>query len=503
MGEKRIAESQIVCNLCNSSNHLCRKCKNTVCNFCGEQDPSSDNEMHIMHKKNDTRCKVGESQIQRQRRLNKQKEYEHEKRSAESETDKQMRLTKDKEYQSQKRSGESEIERKRRLNNKKNIYRQPTKDWQQELIDKASLTHICTSECRYRPKASMVVVKEKMFTSEEKELLTMNTETLSIDGKYYVCKYCKKFIKKKKIPPCNEKIKKFMIDNLPEEFLTEEMSLSKLESHLLKLIIPFIRIAHIPGYGQYKVKGPMITVEADVTKTLNEKILPRQQELIPVALKRKLTYKGTVMEEMVSKNKVQEYFNYFKTFNPLFVDESLDMQRIDDWIEELKSTEVNENDDNNMDDMTKEKDCQETIVEGRRIDDIRGAYNNVRNIPMATANNMSDVEKFVRFDNSTGQNNCWINCVLRALSVMVEWFPNYSYQSEDPMLKALMKYVKDMTYINNGRTLDVNSRDIHLEQNSQPLSVKELFSTMIRNNEFNSDRQQDAGEGLLLILQFI
>ena len=34
--EKRIAESEIVCNLCNSSIHLCRKCKNTVCNFCGE-----------------------------------------------------------------------------------------------------------------------------------------------------------------------------------------------------------------------------------------------------------------------------------------------------------------------------------------------------------------------------------------------------------------------------------------------------------------------------------
>merc|ERR1712029_314472 len=96
--EKRIAESQIVCNLCNSSNHLCRKCRNTVCNFCGEQDPSSDNEMHIMHKKNYTRCKVAESKIQRQRRLNKQKEYEHEKRSAESEKDKEMRLNKQKEY---------------------------------------------------------------------------------------------------------------------------------------------------------------------------------------------------------------------------------------------------------------------------------------------------------------------------------------------------------------------------------------------------------------------
>ena len=33
--------------------------------------------------------------------------------------------------------------------------------------------------------------------------------------------------------------------------------------------------------------------------------------------------------------------------------------------------------------------------------------------------------------------------------------------------------------------------------------MKELFSTMIRNDDFNSNRQQDAGEGLLLILQFI
>ena len=179
-----------------------------------------------------------------------------------------------------------------------------------------------------------------------------------------------------------------MIDNLPEEFLTEKMSLSKLESHLLKLIIPFIRIAYIPGYGQYKVKGPMITVEADVTETLNEKVLPRQQELIPVALKRKLSYKGTVMEEMVSKSKVEAYFNYFKENNHLFKDQTLDMERIDNWIEELRSTQEHENHDNNIDPM------QEKIDEGRT------------NIPMETAYNMSDVEKFVGFENGSGENNC-------------------------------------------------------------------------------------------------
>merc|ERR1712036_7757 len=130
--EKHTANSQIVCNLCNSSNHLCRKCKNTVCNFCGEQDPSSDNEMHIMHKKNDTRCKVGESQIGRQRRLNKQKEYDNAKRSAESQEDKEKRLNKQKEYEKEKRSTESQIDKEKRLN-KQREYENEKRSGESEL----------------------------------------------------------------------------------------------------------------------------------------------------------------------------------------------------------------------------------------------------------------------------------------------------------------------------------------------------------------------------------
>merc|ERR1712240_392295 len=207
--------------------------------------------------------RAAESEIENERRLNKQKQYEHEKRAAESEIEKIRRLNKQKQYE-HKRFSESTEFRAKKVKEVRERRRQPSKDWKQELIDKASLTHICTSECRYRPKASMVFVKENMFTSKQMELLTINNETLSIDGKYYVCKSCKNTIQKNRIPPCNEKSYNFMIDKLPEKFLTEEMSLSKLESHLLKLIIPFIRIAYIPGYGQFKVKGPMITVEADV-----------------------------------------------------------------------------------------------------------------------------------------------------------------------------------------------------------------------------------------------
>ena len=36
---------------------------------------------------------------------------------------------------------------------------------------------------------------------------------------------------------------------------------------------------------------------------------------------------------------------------------------------------------------------------------------------------------------------------------MVELVPNYTYQSENPMINAFMKYIKDITSINNGTIL--------------------------------------------------
>merc|ERR1712041_3380 len=101
----------------------------------------------MVHKENDTRCKVGESEIERQRRLNRQKEYEHNRFTKTRERAKKVQEVRE------KRLAESEKEKERRLTKDKathkKTYGQPTKDWKEELIDKASLTHICTSECRY------------------------------------------------------------------------------------------------------------------------------------------------------------------------------------------------------------------------------------------------------------------------------------------------------------------------------------------------------------------
>ena len=46
------------------------------------------------------------------------------------------------------------------------------------------------------------------------------------------------------------------------------------------------------------VKCLTITVEADENRTLNEKILPRQQEVISLALKRKFVFKENVWKRL-------------------------------------------------------------------------------------------------------------------------------------------------------------------------------------------------------------
>ena len=78
--------------------------------------------------------------------------------------------------------------------------------------------------------------------------------------------------------------------------------MNRLEDFLLKPVIPFIRIGHLPRGRYFKLLGDLIMVSADVPETMN-KILPIQQQLIAVALKRKITYSGHFIIEYIDKAK--------------------------------------------------------------------------------------------------------------------------------------------------------------------------------------------------------
>ena len=78
------------------------------------------------------------------------------------------------------------------------------------------------------------------------------------------------------------------------------------------------------------VKGNLILISSDIPDSLS-KILPTDQQLLPVSLKRKLQYHGSFLEEWVDVKKVQLYFAWFKENNPLFMDVELNEDLIDQF----------------------------------------------------------------------------------------------------------------------------------------------------------------------------
>jgi hypothetical protein len=125
------------------------------------------------------------------------------------------------------------------------------------------------------------------FTNEELEILIMDNTMKSPDGKHYVCQSCKRAIKLGKVPVKAKKRMNFRLPSLPPHLSDKSLAINKCEAHLLKIVLPFIRVMHIPRSADFKVKGPMICIQSKYEDTLAE-LLPLDQNLIPVSLKRKL-----------------------------------------------------------------------------------------------------------------------------------------------------------------------------------------------------------------------
>ena len=210
---------------------------------------------------------------------------------------------------------------------------------------------ICCAEFKSRYACTGIQV---LSDSQQKKYLIRNDKRLvSKDGKLYICKPCRSQIDANKLPKKSEKknlkfseIPSFLRRNLKkvtdyvkvlekrklsttnEENINQVLELNKLEAHLLKLVIPFVRIAHCQRGSYLKVKGNLILISANITHSLS-KILPKEQNILPVCFKRKMEYKGNFLEEMIDKNKVDLYFKFFKNYNPLYKDILMEEERID------------------------------------------------------------------------------------------------------------------------------------------------------------------------------
>ena len=113
---------------------------------------------------------------------------------------------------------------------------------------------------------------------------------------------------------------------------------------------------------------------------------------------------------------------------------------------------------------------------------------------------ITENEHIYQFDNSQGQNNCWLNSVLQVLLHLVKSVPNEDYQYRDVKIQAFMNYLKDPTMKKNIRKLCVNNHNINIPGQSDEVSVKKLFTMLIKKETWNSSNQQDSSEALVDIL---
>ena len=209
---------------------------------------------------------------------------------------------------------------------------------------------ICASCVEWKSATSCVHIS-KLPIEKNFKYCTETELTKNSDGQFYCCITCKMSINDDKQPKRSQKEILGLLD-FPKEFMDDlethctpwsktrrqdpekkYLELNRLEDYLLKPIIPFIRIGHLPRGRYFQLKGDLIMVSANIVETL-EKILPVEQNLIPVALKRKLEYSGHFMQEYVDREKVKLYFQWFQRHNHIFEDMKLDQNLINQFEED-------------------------------------------------------------------------------------------------------------------------------------------------------------------------
>ena len=240
------------------------------------------------------------------------------------------------------------------------------KNWRKNKMlnnfDKDTSFDIICCYCNiWKSRYQCVTLNKSKLTEEELEEYIHLDDGFnrSKDQNYYICKICRDKIKSGKVPKINDKeyiqladfpqdfleeVKKVAktkevlsanmktlglqdFDKLKRRYEKEVLKLNKLESFILKLVLPFIRVAHCKRSPYLKVLGNLILISNDIQHSFN-KLLPQPQQIQAVSFKRKLEYKGTFMEEWVDTAKVIKYFEFLKANNPLFKDYVLDEEKL-------------------------------------------------------------------------------------------------------------------------------------------------------------------------------
>ena len=137
----------------------------------------------------------------------------------------------------------------------------------------------------------------------------------SVDGIECICQSWYKHLKKDKIPPCAAK-NGMSFPAKPDFFYLNELDLAPR--------LAFQKLLQAPRGIQFKIKGNVVNIPADVNNTVN--ILPRllqESGTIKVQLKRGLEYKSSALSLNVRPNKILQAANWLATNSILYREQGI------------------------------------------------------------------------------------------------------------------------------------------------------------------------------------
>ena len=272
------------------------------------------NQRHYQNKKNSN-----ESAECREKRLLNQRQYQNKRIANESAECREERLLNQRQYQKEKLANESADHRQERLA-KQRQYQKEKNLYNSTITDEIRKFHanICRgpeyicSCCNQLWYKHSVITAEKLRLSNSTAADYLLSKT-SVDGIEWICQSCYKYLKKDKIPPCAAK------NGMSFPAKPDFFDLNELECRMLAPRLAFEKLLQAPRGSQFKIKGNVVNVPAEVNNTVNMlPRLPQESGTIKVQLKRRLEYKSSALSLNVRPNKIFQAANWLATNSTLY-----------------------------------------------------------------------------------------------------------------------------------------------------------------------------------------
>ena len=183
---------------------------------------------------------------------------------------------------------------------------------------------VCTVCHRMMYRLGVLPYNRLNYTRASNNLLqlVLSNEYACSDGRQWVCQTCDRQLKKGNLP-VQAKANGLALSDIPSEL----SNLNPLELRLISLRVPFMKMVALPTGKQRCIYGPAINVPSKLDSVCS--LLPRlpsQTDIVPLKLKRKLSFKGHYMYDYVSPVKVMKALLWLKANNPSYADIGINTQ---------------------------------------------------------------------------------------------------------------------------------------------------------------------------------